>query len=518
MGQRGTKEVMAMTGVVRDRQEGTDRRRWAALVFIALAQLMVALDATIVSIALPSAQRALHFSTADRQWVITAYTMALAGLLLLGGRIADRFGRMRVFVVGLGGFALASAAGGAAPDFAALVAARAAQGAIAALLMPTALSLLAVTFTDPRERATAFTVYGSIAGSGAAIGLLLGGALTQYLAWRWCLYVNVPVAAVAAFGAWRLIPAITPPAAGGRSPGSHPRFDAWGVVLIGGFLVALVEACTRAVSTGWSDPAVLALLPGSGVLLAAFVVREARAAAPLLPLQMVLDRTRGGSSVAVLLATAGIFAAFLFLTYYLQVVLRYSPLEAGLAFLPVPVGSQLGSWLIARRLMPRVAPRLLMASGLLVAAAGMGLLTQLGPASDYLTLVLPAELLLGFGTSSAMVPAFSSATLGVEPRLAGVAAATVNAAGQVGASVGIALLNTVAAIATSAYLVTHAAGRATGLDALVHGYATATLWGTGILVLGALVTALLVNAKAPARREAEGRPRPEALHQSREVA
>lgn len=484
--------------------------RWVALVFIALAQLMVALDATIVSIALPTAQASLHFSVADRQWVITAYTMAFGGLLLLGGRVADRFGRTRVFVIGLAGFAAASAAGGAAPDFGVLIGARALQGALAALLTPTALSLLAVTFTEPRERATAFAVYGGIAGSGAAIGLLLGGALTQYLSWRWCLYVNAPVAVIAALGAWKLIPSLSP-------SGQRSRFDIPGVLLATGGLVALVYGCTEAVSQGWGSSLVDALLVGGGVLLAAFVLRESRTRAPLLPLWVVLDRTRGGSYLSVLLAMAGLFGAFLFITYYLQVVLGYSPLLAGLSFLPISVASQLGSWLVARRLMPRVAPRVLVAPGLLVAAAGMALLTQLSVGSDYLTHVLPAEALLGFGTACAMVPAFSNATLGVEPRFAGVAAATVSAAQQVGASIGTALLNTVAAAATATYFASHPAGRLAGAAGLVHGYSTATAWGAGILVLGALLAATLINAGSPAAQGAEPRPSVEPGHGSVEV-
>src|SRR5947209_15556742 len=222
-----------------------DRRRWVALAFIAVAQLMIALDATIVSIALPSAQAALGASDADRQWVVTAYTLAFGGLLLLGGRIADYLGRKRAFMIGLAGFALASVAGGAAPNFAALVAARAAQGAFAALLAPTALALLATSFTQARERATAFAVYGSIAGSGAAIGMLLGGALTQYLSWRWCLYVNLPIAVVAAIGGSMVL-------APSKSR-SRPTFDMLGALLVTGGLAALVYACTNVVAFGWSS-------------------------------------------------------------------------------------------------------------------------------------------------------------------------------------------------------------------------------------------------------------------------
>ena len=463
-------------------------RRWTSLAFVALAQLMVALDATIVSIAMPSAQAALHASDADRQWVITAYTLSFGGLLLLGGRFADFFGRKRTFLVGLAGFALASALGGFAPNFATLVAARALQGAFGALLAPTALSLLAITFTEPKERAKAFAVYGAIAGSGAAAGMLLGGLLTQYLTWRWCLYVNIPIAFVAGIGGWLVLK-------DSRSTGK-PRFDALGVVLAAGGLVSLVYACTLAVSRGWQSAEVVALLAGSVVLLVLFVAWEARAANPLLPLHIVLDRNRGGAYVTVALVIAGMFGAFLFLTYYLQVVLRFTPLQAGLAFLPMTLASQAGSWAIAARLMPHLPARALMAPGALVAAAGMGLLTQLQPDTNYLTLVLPAELLLGVGTSCVMVPAFSVGTLGVDRRQAGIAAATVNTFQQIGGSLGVAVLNTIAASATAAYIAANSNDRLR-VEAIVHGYSVATEWGVGILVVGAIVAAVLINARKP---------------------
>jgi EmrB/QacA subfamily drug resistance transporter len=469
-------------------------RRWTALAFIALAQLMVALDATIVSIALPSAQRTLQVSDAERQWVFTAYTLAFGSLLLLGGRVADYLGRKRTFLIGLAGFAVASALGGSAPSFAVLVAARALQGAFAALLTPTALSLLAVTFTEPKERAKAFAVYGSIAGSGAAVGLLLGGVLTQYLDWRWCLYVNLPIAVVAALGAWRVL---APASAAGKQ-----RFDVPGVVLATGGLVALVYACTEAVRAGWGSPTVLALLGTSVVLLASFVLREARTDSPLLPLGVVLDRNRGGAYLAVMLAGAGMFGAFLFLTYYLQVVLDFSPFQAGLAFLPMMLASQFGSWAIASRLLPRVPPRALMAPGALVAAAGMVVLTQLPVSGGYAAYVLPAEILLGVGIACVMVPAFSTGTLGVDPRRAGAAAATVNTAAQVGASLGVALLNTIAASATAGYLAAHVGSAGALTEGLVHGFSTATAWGAAILALGAVLALLLINAGKPTQPQA----------------
>ena len=471
-----------------DQQSGdvpqASRRRWLALAFIAVAQLMIALDATIVSIALPTAQAALHASDADRQWVVTAYTLAFGGLLLLGGRVADYLGRKRAFLIGLAGFSLASIIGGAAPDFAVLVAARALQGAFAALLAPTALSLLAVTFTEPRERATAFAVYGSIAGSGAAIGMLLGGALTQYLSWRWCLYVNLPIALIAAVGGSMVL-------APSKSR-SRPTFDMLGALLVTGGLAALVYACTNVVAFGWSSPSVTGFLVGSAVMLVLFPVHESRAVNPLLPLRILADRNRSGAYITVGLGLAGMFGAFLFLTYYLQVVLLYPPLQAGLAFLPITIASQAGSWLIARQLMPRIAPRLFMVPAALVAVAGMALLTQLHVDTGYLSLVLPAEVLLGLGISSLMVPAFSIATHGVDPREAGVASAMVNTAQQVGASLGIAVLNTIATSATAGF----AGARSV---ALVHGFSVATAWGAAILLLAALTSGFLITAKAPRR-------------------
>src|ERR1700737_2405502 len=463
-----------------------DERRWLALAFIALAQLMAALDATIVSIALPWAQRDLGASDAQRQWVITAYTLAFAGLLLVGGRIADTIGRRRTFVIGLAGFALASAIGGSAGSFLVLLGARAAQGAFAALLAPTALSLLAVTFTQPHERARAFALYGAIAGSGAALGLMVCGVLTQYSGWRWCLYVNIPIALGAAVGGFRVL------RGGVGRPGAP--LDLPGVVFVTAGLVALVYGCTQAVSSGWRSVTVVGLLVASAVLLFAFVFPGARTGAPLLPLHIVLDRNRGGAYLAAAFAIAGMFGAFLFLTYYLQVVLRYSPLQAGLAFLPLTLASQAGSWGIASVLMPRIPARWIMSPGALTAAAGMLILTQIQVDSGYLTHVLPAEILLGIGIACVMAPAFNIGTRGVDPRQAGVAAATVNAATQIGASLGTALLNTIAASATATYLAGFHPSAGLINQALVHGYAVASAWAVGVLALGAIITAILIDA------------------------
>jgi EmrB/QacA subfamily drug resistance transporter len=471
-------------------------RRWIALIFIALAQLMVVLDATIVNIALPSAQRALDISDANRQWMITAYTLAFGGLLLFGGRVGDLIGRRRAFLIGLVGFAGASAIGGAAINEAMLLGARALQGAFGALLAPSALSLLAVTFPAGRERAKAFGVYGAIAGGGAAIGLILGGLLTEYLNWRWALYVNVPIAVIGLAGGLVFI----------RDPAgrARPRLDVLGAALVTAGLIALVYGFTRAESTGWHDRGVIGLLVLAGVLLVAFVAAESRSKAPLLPMRVVLNRDRGGAYLAVGLSVIGMFGLFLFLTYYLQTVKRYSPVETGLAFLPMTAGMITGSTQIAARLMHRVPPRALMVPGLLVAAAGIALLTRLRADSAYAALVLPAEVLLGLGLGATFMPAMNLATTGVDAHDAGVASAMVNTSQQVGGSLGTALLNTVGTTAATAYV----AGRALGPPSpalvaagLVHGLHVALWWAMGVVVLAATVVLTMIRGDRRAARE-----------------
>ncbi|MGW7101348.1 MFS transporter [Streptomyces sp. NPDC054838] len=475
-----------------------DPSRWKALVFIALAQLMVVLDATIVNIALPSAQTDLGISDGNRQWVITAYALAFGGLLLFGGRIADKWGRKKTFITGLTGFALASALGGAATSEAMMLGARALQGAFGALLAPAALSLLAVMFTDAKERAKAFGIYGAIAGGGGAVGLILGGFLTEYLNWRWTFFVNIPFAIIAAAGAWLVIRE----PAGGRN---RARLDVPGVVLSTLGLVALVYGFTRAESAGWSDALTVAMFVSSAVLLTGFVVLELKAKSPLLPMRVLLDRNRGGVYLSLGLAVIAMFGLFLFLTYYLQVVKGFSPVKTGFAFLPMIAGMITGSAQIGARLMTRVPPRLLMGPGFLLAATGMLLLTQLETGSSYPALILPAQLLLGLGMGSAFMPAMSLATHGVNPADAGVASAMVNTSQQVGGAIGTALLNTIAASATTAYLTDHAAQAAAGgaaaklvqAQAMVEGYSSAIWWAVGILVTSSLIAFTLINTGRP---------------------
>ncbi len=321
--------------------------------------------------------------------------------------------------------------------------------------------------------------------------LLLGGILTEYVQWRWCLLVNVPVAVAALVGGCLLLPNV---------PAHKPsRLDAPGALLVTAGLVALVYGLSEAASRGWNSALVVCVLAVGVALLALFVLVESRVEAPLLPLRILLDRNRGGSFLVVALSVIGLYGMFLFLTYYFQVVQHYSPARAGVAFLPMSAAVFFSSTVVARKLLPRVPPRLLAVPGLLVAAAGMATLTQLHVHSSYLTHVLPAVLLVGFGIGCVFVPVISTATSGVGPRDAGVASATANTAQQVGASVGTALLNTIAASVTATYLASRAHSHATAAAGLVHGYATASAWTAGILVAAAAVAGLLINVGKPSR-------------------
>ncbi|MGP4113399.1 MFS transporter [Streptomyces sp. 4N509B] len=474
---------------------GADPRRWQALIFIALAQLMVVLDGTIVNIALPSAQLDLGISDGNRQWVITAYALAFGGLLLFGGRVADLWGRRRAFVIGLIGFAAASALGGAAQGELMLFAARALQGVFGALLAPAALSLLSILFTDAKERAKAFGVFGAIAGAGAAVGLLLGGALTEYLDWRWTFYVNIPFAAVAAIGAIAVI----------REPvesRNRSTLDVPGVILGSLGLVALVYGFARAEHEEWTESVTVAMFVLSAVLLAAFVIVESRVKSPLLPLRVITDRNRGGAYLSLGLAVIAMFGLFLFLTFYLQVVRGYSPIKTGFAFMPMVIAMVIGSTQIGAKLVTRVPPRYLMAPGLAVGALGMLLLTQLSLDTSYWGVVVPAQVLLGLGLGTAFMPGMSLAIDRVKPTDAGVASAMVNVSQQVGGAIGTALLNTIAASATASYLTAHASD-ATGeggqtvlqYEAMVHGYNEAIWWGFAIVMAAAVIAFVLLSGR-----------------------
>jgi EmrB/QacA subfamily drug resistance transporter len=488
-----------------------DPRRWLILVIIGLAQLMVVLDVTIMNIALPSAQRSLSFSNVDRQWVVTAYALAFGSLLLFCGRLADLLGRKVTFLVGLAGFATASAVGGASVNFAMLTASRACQGAFAAVLAPSALSLLTTTFTEPKERGRAFAVFGALAGGGGAVGLLLGGALTEYLSWRWCMYVNLFFAGVALIGGVLLIKRQS------RAPGA--RLDVPGVVAVCGGMFCIVYGLSNAASHGWHAPSTYGFLAAGAALLVVFGFWQAKAPNPLLPARIIMDRNRGGAYLAIGVVGAGMFGIFLFLTYYLQVTLRYSPVVAGVAYLPMVACIAVGANLANIVLLPRLGPKPIVPVAMLLAAAGAAWLTRIGPHSSYPVHVLGPTMLAGLGMGTIFSTAINTGTYGVAPRDAGVASASVNTGQQLGGSIGTALLNTVAASATASYIVSHLSPRtmvggrpAPSLTqaALVHGYTTAFWWSAGIFAGGAVVTGLLLRpgplfprqAPVPAAQEA----------------
>jgi EmrB/QacA subfamily drug resistance transporter len=466
-------------------------RRWLILFVIAIAQLMVVLDATVVNIALPSAQEALEFSNDQRQWIITAYALAFGSLLLLGGRIGDLFGRKRAFVIGLGGFAGASALGGFAQSFEVLVAARALQGVFGALLAPAALSLLTTTFVDPQERGKAFGVFGAVAVGGAAIGLILGGVLTEYLNWRWCLFVNLVIAVPAALAAIALLH--------NEVPEHRSRIDVPGTLSASLGLFAIVYGLANAETHSWTDTVTIGMLVAGGVLLAGFVAIQRRSANPLLPLRVVLDRDRGGSFLAMLLSGAGMFAVFLFLTYYLQQTLAFSPIESGLAFLPMTFAIVVTATSASTKLLPRVGPRPLIAGGMLIAAVGLVLLTSIGVDTAYASHVLPGIMIIGAGLGLVFSSAMATATFGVEASDAGVASALVNTMQQIGGSIGTALLSTLAASAVTSELATAATARPDGAavaHAAVHGYTTAFWWAAGIYAAGAVVCGVLLTKRS----------------------
>ena len=470
-----------------------ETRRWWILATVALAQLMVVLDATIVNIAMPSAQRDLGFSDNDRQWIVTAYALAFGSLLLLGGRLSDLIGRRTTFIIGLIGFAGASALGGAAQSFHWLVAARALQGAFGAVLAPAALSVLTTTFTEPRDRSRAFGVFGGLAGAGGAIGLLLGGFLTEHFNWRWTLFINLFFAALAVVGGLTFLH-------GGR--GERQRLDLLGALLGGAGLFALVYGFSRAEPEGWSSLQTWGPLVASGVLLVAFVVRQRIAGHnALLPLPVVVDRNRGAAFLGILIAGAGMFGAFLFGTYYMQTQLHYTPWQTGLAFLPQIVVLAGFAQLSTNVLLPRFGPKVIVPIGLALAGLGIGSLSFIDVNSTYAANLLPGLLIMGIGMGTAMPAAIQTATLGVRADHAGVASAVVSTSQQVGGAVGTAVLNTLATTAATGYVATHATTNPPAPGVLVQAalssYTTAFTWSGSIFLVGALVTVLIFRRRTP---------------------
>ncbi|NCZ57124.1 MAG: DHA2 family efflux MFS transporter permease subunit [Actinobacteria bacterium] len=467
--------------------------RWRTLLVIAIAQLMVVLDSSIVNIAIPSAKADLGITDANQQWVITAYTLAFGSLLLLGGRIADFVGRKKIFIIGLLGFAGASALGGIAHNQELLFASRALQGVFGALLAPAALSIVSVTFTDPKERARAFGVYGAISGGGAAIGLILGGALTEYFSWRWCLGVNTPIAIAAALLALKYVHE-------SKAGGDH-SYDLPGVFTASAGLFALVYGFNEAARKGWSDSMTLTFLGVAVVLLAAFVLIETKVTNPLMPMRVVTERNRGGSYLGSLVVGAGLFSMFLFLGLYLQTVLGYTPLRSGFAFLPFTAGIIVFAG-VASQLLPKFGPKPLMVPGLVAAAVGLLLLTRITPETSYVTHVLPSLLIMSSGMALVFIPLSTTSLHGVGNRDAGVASALLNTSQQVGGSLGTALLNTIAATAATSYMTSNP--DKTPPFGITHGFTVAFTVSAALLLVGAVVLFFFINIGKEAVVETEG--------------
>ena len=462
-----------------------------------VAQLMVVLDVTIVNIALPSAQKALQFSTGDRQWIITAYALTFGSLLLLGGKLGDLFGRKWTLVAGLLGFAGASAIGGLAPSFGVLVAARALQGSFGALLAPSALSLLTITFQDSPDRPKAFGIFSAIAASGTSAGLLLGGLLTESLSWRWTLYVNLLFAVPAAIAALRLVNG-----AGAQRP--RPRIDAAGAGLASAGFFCLVYGFSNAESQAWPAGLTIAALTASAVLLACFAAVEHRTRHPLLPLHIVADRSRGGAYASMAVVGAALFSVFLFMTFYMQQILRFSPLKTGLGFLPLTGAVIVTAPLVQTKILPRLGPRAVIVTGMILGITAMIIFTRLTPGGSYASQVLPGLIPAGAGAACVFSASFATGTLGVNRHDAGVASAMVNTAQQIGGSVGTALLSTIFAGAVTGYLAGHARTPSLLSNASVHGYAAGFTAGTVIFAGLALALVLLPSRRTMRARAAAG--------------
>ncbi len=476
--------------------DGLDPTRWRTLFVVAIAQLMIVLDSSIMNIAIPSAKTDLGISDANQQWVITAYTLAFGSLLLLGGRIGDYMGRKKIFLIGLIGFAAASALGGIATTQGLLFGARALQGVFGALLAPAALAIISVTFTVPAERAKAFGVIGAISGGGAAIGLILGGTLTEYFSWRWCLGVNTPIAIGAAILAIKFVHE-------SKATGDN-TYDIPGVLTATAGLFSLTYGFNEAATKGWSDSLTITFLVVAVALLIAFVLIEMRVKNPLMPLRVITERNRGGSYLGSLVVGAGLFSMFLFLGLYLQVILGYTPLKSGFAFLPFTAGIIVFAG-IASQLLPKVGPKRLMVPGLIAAGIGLLMLTRITPDTSYVTHVLPSLLIMSSGMALVFIPLTSTSLHAVSHHDTGVASAMLNTSQQIGGSLGTALLNTVAATAATTYTAANSQlGEKLMPFAMTHGFTVAFKFSAVLLFAGAVVLFFFINIGKESLVETEG--------------
>jgi EmrB/QacA subfamily drug resistance transporter len=476
--------------------DGRVTRKTLALIVVAISQLMVVLDATIVNVALPDIASSLKVrSDADLQWVVTAYTLTFGGFLLLGGKLADRVGRRQIFMAGAGLFAVASFLGGIAGSLGLLIAARGLQGIGGALMSPAALSLLTVVYAEGKERDKALGIWATITAGGAALGLILGGLLTQYGSWRWVLFVNVPVAVLAVVGARRFVPESRDEEARG--------FDVPGAVLVTGGLMALVFALVKGNAYGWQSGRTILTLVLAAVLIGLFVRVQLNAPAPLVPFRLFKSKTLLGADIGAIFVGAGIFAMFFFLILWMQVVNGWSPVKSGFAFLPMPalIGVSAG---ISSQLLGRIGPRPLLTVGPAIAALGMFTLgLRLEPHSTYLGVVLPSLVLVALGMGCTFVALTSSAVAGVPHEDAGIASALLNAGQQVGGALGLAILTAVSTTRTT-HLLAGGGGQdqAVATKALVDGWSMGFLVGAAFLVVSGVVMVSLVRVSAQAAAQA----------------
>jgi EmrB/QacA subfamily drug resistance transporter len=466
---------------------------WLVLVIVGLAQFMVILDATIVNVALPSIQHGLHFSPASLQWIVNAYTLAFGGFLMLGGRAADLIGRRRLFLIGIVLFSAASLMNGLAGSAGILVAGRALQGLGGALVSPAALSVLTTTFSEGRERTTALGVWSAVAVGGGAVGLLLGGVLTSLFSWQWVFFVNVPVGVIAILLALRYVPE-------SRVENARGGVDFVGAVSMTAGLVVLVYALVNAQTAGWLSLTTLGLSAIAVALLATFVVVELRLRHPLIRLGIFRMRSITGANAAMLLVAAGMFALFYFASIYVQEVLGYSALRAGLAFLPVTAGIVIGAGL-SQQLIPRVGVRRVGLVGMSIAAVGLILLSRIPVAGTYLGDLLPGLMIMAIGMGLTFVPITLIATTNVEEDDAGLASGLLNTSQQLGGAIGLAVLSTLAANTTSGTLAAlgHAPSGLAQVSALVSGFHVAFLVGAFLMLSGAVIMAATVRRRDVSR-------------------
>ena len=473
------------------------RNHWLILIVLALAQFMVVLDVSVVNVALPAIQRAFHMTESNLQWVVTAYTLAFGGFLLLGGRAADLYGRRKLFMIGTAVFGLASLLDGMSQSGTMLMALRAAQGLAAALMSPAALSIVLVTYREGHERNTALAVWGAVASGGAAAGMLLGGVITQYLGWRWIFFINVPVAVLVSVAAWRLVPAHD-------SEETHNELDLPGAISITSALMLLVYGLVEAPSHGWTAHSTLAYFTMSVALFVYFVMNEQRAKHPLVPFRIFRIRNVTAADLIQMPIIAGMYSTFFFTSLYTQTILGYSPVRTGLSFLVIPVMIAIAATNVPR-LVKRVGFKPILMVAPLITAGSLFWLSHVRVQGTYLHDLLPGFIFMGLGMGATFVAITIAATSGVEGRESGLASGLLNTAQQIGGALGLAVLTGVATSAATRYVkhLKTAPNKLTPLAAQVHGFHIAFYVATGFLIAASFLATVLLKQKKVSAKDVQ---------------